>query len=248
MTRTLSLEQGSVNIWLASFGTESASQLPQLIDVLSRDEQQKLGRFTLEAPRLQYLTARAMLRTTLSRYADVDPRSWIFAANAYGRPRIAAPAVDGNLHFNVSHCDGLVAIAVARTEDIGIDVENVTRRLDIDRLAPFVFADAECAALATVPAADRRDHFFAYWTLKEAYVKARGMGLSLDLKGCAFELADPHPLVTFNARCPDASSRWRFWRYSLVPRFALALAAPSDTREVRLHGIVPQRQAAMAHS
>lgn len=246
MAPALSLERGSVDVWLATVPPGSASQLPRLADFLSWDEQQRLGRFALEAPRLQYLTTRAMLRETLSRYADVDPRSWAFSASAYGKPRIAAPSIDGEMHFNLSHCDGLVAIAVARLEDIGIDVEDVARPLDIDRLAPFVFADAECAALAAAPVGERRAHFFAYWTLKEAYVKARGMGLSLDVKGCAFELVEPHPLVTFNARCPDVPSRWRFWRYSVAPRFALALAAPADTREVRLRRIAPERRDAMA--
>jgi 4'-phosphopantetheinyl transferase len=243
----LPLERGSVDVWLANIPPESACQLALLTDVLSWDERQRLGRFVLEAPRLQYLTARALLRKTLSKYADVNPRSWIFSVNAFGKPRIAAPVIDNELHFNLSHCDGLVAIAIARTEDVGIDVENVARGLDIDRLAPFVFADDESAALAGVPVGNRREHFFAYWTLKEAYVKARGMGLSLDLRGCAFKLVEPNPLVTFKARCPDVSSRWRFWRYSVAPRFALALAAPSDTREVRLRWIVLERQVAMAY-
>lgn len=237
----LALELGAVDIWLVGAEPHSTTELLYLRDLLSCDEQRRLEQFLVEAPRQQYLIARATLRMTLSKYSNVAPRAWRFATNRYGRPRIDAPLLTDQLYFNVSHCDGLIAIAVARTADIGIDVENVARRLDTDLLAPAVFTETECAALAAAPNEDRRKLFFALWTLKEAYIKARGMGLSIDLAGFEFKIAEPHPLVRFNFRCPDVSEKWRFWHYFLDSKFSLALAAPQSTREVRFrrtHGAV----------
>lgn len=236
----LPLKSGSVDIWMARVLPDTAAHVREFQYLLSFDERQRLGKFVAEAPRMQYLTARAALRLTLSRYAHIAPQAWTFTANSYGKPRIAAPRLADPLHFNVSHCDGQVAIAVSRHHDIGVDVENVTRRLDIDQLAPAVLAQAECDALARAPETERQRLFFTFWTLKEAYVKARGMGLSLNLKGFAFETCRTHPHVSFNELCPDVASRWSFRSYAVGQNFALALAAPSSAANVQLHHFAAQ--------
>jgi 4'-phosphopantetheinyl transferase len=154
--------------------------------------------------------------------------------NAYGRPHVEAPASGRDLHFNLSHADGLVALAVAGEREIGVDVENVTRGLDLDRLAPYAFAAAEADAFAQAAETEKRSVFFAFWTLKEAYIKARGMGLSLGLDGFAFGIDAAEPAVAFSDKCPDDPARWRFWRFSPTPRHALALAASASVTEVRV--------------
>jgi 4'-phosphopantetheinyl transferase len=190
---------------------------------------------------LQHLVARALLRTTLSRYVDVKPAHWQFDTNAYGRPHVAAPAFACDLRFNLSHTDGLVALAVAKGFEVGVDVENISRCLDVLELAPSVFAPAEVAALKQAAEPDRPGVFFTFWTLKEAYIKARGMGLSLKLDGFAFDLSGKYPRVSFNQRCPDDSSRWQFRRYLPTATHALAVAvsAPESTLDVRLIWTVP---------
>lgn len=247
MAGLLALEPGAVDVWLVDPEPQSALELLYLRDLLSCDERRRLERFVVEAPRLRYLISRATLRTTLSQYSNVAPRAWRFATNRYGKPRIDAPFLGDQLYFNVSHCEGLIGIAVARTEDIGIDVENVGRRLDTGLLAPAVFTETERAALAAASDEHRRKLFFTFWTLKEAYIKARGMGLSIDLAGFEFKIAEPHPLVRFNFRCPDDSAKWRFWHYFLEPQFSLALAAPQSTRDVRLRRTVPLGSLTVAH-
>jgi 4'-phosphopantetheinyl transferase len=137
-----------------------------------------------------------------------------------------------------------VALAVTKGLEIGVDVENVTRNLDVSQLAPSVFAPAEVAALKQTAELDRPDVFFSFWTLKEAYIKARGMGLSLKLDGFAFDLSGTHPRVSFNDRCPDDPSRWQFRRYLPTATHALAVAvsAPEDAVDVRLIWAVPDAQ------
>jgi 4'-phosphopantetheinyl transferase len=244
------LAAGQVDVWLVASDEISADDLRSYERLMSSDEHARWTRFVVPKPRLQHLVARALLRTTLSRYVKVAPGRWQFDTNAYGRPHIAAPTLASDLRFNISHTDGLVALAVANGLEIGIDVENVTRSLDVSQLAPSVFAPAEVATLERTAELDRADVFFSFWTLKEAYIKARGMGLSLKLDGFAFDLSGTHPRVSFNDRCPDDPSRWQFRRYLPTATHALAVAvsAPANAVDVRLIWVVPDAQPDAASS
>ncbi|TDN21358.1 4-phosphopantetheinyl transferase, partial [Lactobacillus crispatus] len=115
------------------------------LQLLSEPERAKWKRFVAEDAQLQYLVSRALVRATLSRYAEVPEHVWGFEANRYGRPRVAQPQAARNILFNLSNTTGLVVCAVAKDCEIGIDVENIKRVLDIDALAPAVFAPAELA-------------------------------------------------------------------------------------------------------
>jgi 4'-phosphopantetheinyl transferase len=112
--------------------------------------------------------------------------------------------------------------------EIGIDVENITRTVDTAELAPSVFAPAELADFRQAGLEDRRDRFFSYWTLKESYIKARGMGLSLPLDAFWFELGGTSPLLCVTDRCPDIPDRWRFYQHAPTDEhmMAIAVAAP----------------------
>jgi 4'-phosphopantetheinyl transferase len=198
------------------------------LNSLSVPERAKWQRFVAKDAQLQYLVTRALIRTTLSRYADVPEQAWQFEANEYGRPHIARPRDCDGISFNLSNTTGLVACAVSGDCEIGIDVENTARALDTDALAPTVFAPAELADFRQVGQQHRRDCFYSYWTLKESYIKARGMGLSLPLDGFWFDLSGPSPLLNVSDRCRDLPSRWRFYQYAPTEehRIALAVAPP----------------------
>src|SRR5690606_33310169 len=103
-------------------------------------------------------------------------------------PDLAPGQTDVPLVFNLSHTDGLIACAVSRGREVGVDVEWLDRRGgDID-VADRFFSRYEVQALYAQPPERRRDRFFRYWTLKESYIKARGMGLALPLDRFSFEL------------------------------------------------------------
>ncbi|MFD1330382.1 4'-phosphopantetheinyl transferase family protein [Methylopila musalis] len=226
------LADDRIDLWLAvpsAPGSEDEADL----HLLSDDERERWRRFVAPGARAQFLAARLLLRRTLSRYHAAPPEAWRFAAGAHGRPHVAEP-VGAGLEFNLSHTDGLVALAVSREREVGVDVENVSRVLDTEALAPAVFAPPEAAAFAATAPADRLETFFALWTLKEAYAKARGLGLSLPLDSFAFDLAGAAPALHVTDRCPDDPARWRFWRLRPTPSHALALAAPARMRPPRL--------------
>ena len=227
-TGSLQLQAGQVDVWLASLSNVSSSEAFAYLQLLSEPEQAQWQRFKVEDARLQYLVTRALVRTTLSRYADVPARTWQFETNAYGCPHISQPQASRNLRFNLSNTTGLVACAVSMDCEIGIDVENITRTVDADAVAPSVFAPAELADFREAGLEDQRERFFSYWTLKESYIKARGVGLSLPLDAFWFELGGTSPLLCVTDRCPDIPDRWRFYQHAPTDEhmMAVAVAAP----------------------
>jgi len=227
-TKSLQLRAGQVDVWLTSLSDVSTAEAQAYLQLLSEPEIAQWQRFVVEDARLQYLVTRALVRTTLSRYADLPARSWRFETNAYGRPHVSQPSASGNLRFNLSNTTGLVACAVSIDGEIGIDVENITRPVDADEVAPSVFAPVELADFRHARLEDRRDRFFSYWTLKESYIKARGMGLSIPLDAFWFELGGKSPLLRVTDRCPDIPDRWRFYQYAPTDEhmMAVAVAAP----------------------
>jgi 4'-phosphopantetheinyl transferase len=232
-----SLEQ-RIDVWLtdpASLDDGAANERSRdWFALLDPEERARNARFLVEPPRRLHLAARVLLRQTLSHYRAVDPRDWRFGYNAYGRPYVEAPEHGRTLHFNLSHTDGLVALAVSEASDIGVDVEIVTRDLNFGQMSKAVFAQAELEAYERVDASERCSAFFVLWTLKEAYIKARGMGLALPLDGFAFDLSGSEPSITFNARCPDDSARWRFWHFAPTPEHRLSLAMPAGIKDLHV--------------
>jgi 4'-phosphopantetheinyl transferase len=220
---------GQVDVWLTSLSDISDSDQLELLWLLSESERTKWERFLTKDSRLQYLATRALVRTTLSRYAAVSPQAWHFETNDYGRPHIIQPQMHRSLQFNLSNTKGLVACAVSRECEVGIDVENFERTLDVDALAPSVFAPSELADLQKAPPEDRLDLFLSYWTLKESYIKARGMGLSHPLDAFWFEFSGSSPFLFVTDRCSDIATRWRFYQYAPTHTHKMAVAvAPPD--------------------
>jgi 4'-phosphopantetheinyl transferase len=225
---SLRLGAGQVDVWLTSLhGISSDTELAYL-QLLSEPERAKWRRFLVQDAKLQYLVSRVLVRTTLSKYAEVPERAWQFETNDYGRPHVSQPRAWRDLQFNLSNTTGLVVCAVARDCDVGIDVENIAHIFDTDEIAPTVFAPVELADFRYGLSGDRHERFFSYWTLKEAYIKARGMGLAIPLDAFWFDLGGPSPVLHVTDRCRDEPERWRFHQYAPTAehRMAVAAAAP----------------------
>jgi 4'-phosphopantetheinyl transferase len=234
--RSLQLRVGQVDVWLASLLDVGSSVATACLQFLNESEKARLDRFAVKDAALQYLVTHALVRTTLSKYADVPPQAWEFETNAYGRPHISQPHPFHDLRFNLSNTTGLVACAISMDCEIGVDVENVARPLDAEELAPSVFAAPELADFRASASEERRNRFFSYWTLKESYIKARGMGLSLPLDAFWFELGDKSPLLYVTDRCADVPERWRFYRFAPTDAHMMAVAvAPPPSVEPSIH-------------
>lgn len=201
------------------------AELARLRTLLSSDELARVDALRFEHDRHDRLIARALVRTALSSETGVDPAAWRFTANEYGRPEIDHPAEHRGLRFNLSHAEGLIVLLVAQGREVGIDVEPVGRETRILEIANHFFAPSEAAALAKTPEACQRRRFFQFWTLKESYIKAKGMGLSIPLKHFAFEIEDSTPetiRATFSADLEPGPDQWQFRLENLSPDHIVA--------------------------
>jgi len=219
-----------VDIWAVTPDEAIApADVARLATLLTADERGRGRRFVRPRDRDAFVLTRALVRTTLSRYGPTAPADWRFMTNAHQCPSVVeSQAGAPHLHFNVSHTDGLVVVAVARGHRVGVDVEAVSRPV-LEDVPERHFAPSEVAALRARPAADQPRMFFDYWTLKEAYIKARGLGLAIPLDRFAFTLpADGCPTITFAPGFDDRAERWQFWQAWPTPRHRLALAVERD--------------------
>ena len=211
--------------------------------LLSADEHERMARLVFERDRRRFLVTRALVRTMLSRYANVAPAAWSFIANVHGRPEILdRPRGVPDLRFNVSHTEGLIACAVTIGREVGVDVEHIGRRLTHDVAGRF-FAPQEVSDLHALPADEQEKVFFDYWTLKEAYIKARGFGLALPLADFAFTLSPPSPpRITFDPSLDDDPATWQFFQDWPTPQHRLAVAVRRDGADlpVRVRTVIPK--------
>jgi 4'-phosphopantetheinyl transferase len=190
--------------------------------LLSNDEKDRLARYHFESDRNLFAVAHALVRLGLSRHSQVDPGDWQFRLGSYGRPEIAAPG--SQLRFSLSHTRGLAVCAVTLNWDIGVDVEETSQGSPIE-IADRYFSSREVCDLREIPACRRRRRFFEYWTLKESYSKARGMGLSLPPDRFWFRRDSKQVWrIEFGAEVDDDPTRWHFWSWQIGVLHQLALA------------------------
>ena len=221
-----SLSADEVHLWyVLSDRVTAPAMLSEFGELMSSDEQAQHVRFVFERHRHQYLVTRGFVRTLLSSYADVPPAEWRFEKNAYGRPEIEHPKQVPPLRFNLSHTSGMIVCAVALDREIGVDVEdNAHRSFSLD-LARHYFAKSEVDHLEAAAEDQKRRVFFDFWTLKEAYIKARGRGLSIPLEKFAFHLARNDPLrISIDADLEDDAASWQFGQFRPSERHTISLA------------------------
>jgi 4'-phosphopantetheinyl transferase len=197
-------------------------QRSMLMALLSDEERQRLMRFHFERDRLLFLAAHALLRITLSRHASIQPYAWRFHTSSHGRPEIAEPG--SRLRFSLAHTHGLAACAIVLDRDIGLDVEYLASGPPLDVVERF-FLPREQFEILNASSDVRARRFLERWTLKEAYVKARGLGLSLPPdRFSMYRDADERWQVAFEAPLADDPERWSFWTWRLKNGHQAALA------------------------
>ena len=224
---SLALSEQCIDLWLAYYHEITNPQLlANLRELLSDAERKQEKLFHFADDRLRYLVTRAMVRTVLSRYAAVAPADWTFSKNAYGRPEIASRHGAPGLCFNISHTRGLIALGVSKERALGVDVENVVVRQPSIGIAEHFFSPVEVTELLGQPDELRQARFFEYWTFKESYIKARGMGLSLPLDKFSFRFPGQRTVrIAIDDELGDDENRWFFWQCRPTPAYLLALCA-----------------------
>ena len=214
------INEGEIHIWYAvpssAFGEDSRA-------VLSEDENARMARFRFNGDQEGFLFCRSMLRMLLSSYLGAAPAKLNFAYSPHGKPSLIAPL--GDLKFNLSHTPGLVLLAVCRGMNVGVDVERFRSDLNVKEIAGRFFSAAEQRSLLQMPVALSHEAFFRCWTRKEAFVKARGEGLSCPLDSFDVSVEPDAEEVRLTTR-PDGceAGKWDLQSLNFFPEYAAALA------------------------
>ena len=179
-----------------------------------------------ERHRRRGLDGRILVRHLLSRYADEAPADWCFEIGRHGKPELVEPS--SPLHFNLSHSEDWLAVAVSRSAQVGVDVQLMDPERRIERLARRYFSLRELQDLEALEDDALRTHFYRLWSLKEAWTKARGEALPGALGGTGFAL-EGERLVSLD---PIQTAGCGFWLLQLEA-YSLAVCGVSEGLSLR---------------
>lgn len=238
---TLQLAPHEIHVWCADI-TAHAFPLESFAMLLAPDERTRAARFRFAKDQQQFTIARALLRILLGRYLYTPPAALRFGYGAQGKPWLmeAGNAAQG-LRFNLAHSGELILYAVRKEREVGIDVEFMRAETSYETIAEQFFAPAEVNALRALPFAEQPQAFFNIWTRKEAFIKARGDGLSFPLNGFAVSHESQAPVTLEVYPFPRESKRWKLYHLYPKAQYAGALAAEGEQHALRYystHGLI----------
>lgn len=206
------LGENDIHIWMVN--PQQVKATLGLSSIISSSEQQKISRYRSDNAQHTALITRTFIRLLLSRYENVAPHLWRFDISELGKPEVINTTLP--LRFNLSHNNEMIICAICLNKDIGCDIENLSRRISIDAIAKRFFSAQEYSLISAEPS-----RFFEYWTLKEAFVKATGLGISQGLETFSFEIKKQHGnkqndniKLTFSHNCKQENPQ--HWYHSLL--------------------------------
>ncbi len=226
----VTLSDEEVHLWRVELNVPD-EHVERLRALLPQDELARSERFVRPTHARHFTVAHGLLRLVLAKYLNNDPKSIEFEKNEHGKPALVHESA---VTFNLSHSGDLALIGVTEGRAIGVDLERFRDRLEMDKIARRYFSEAEVAALFSLPENVREEAFYACWTRKEAYIKARGEGLfsGLDSFQVAFA-ADEPPALLRSDKGADELKRWSFVDIKVRPHYAAACVAEGRIRGLR---------------
>ncbi len=215
------------HLWRASLDLRH-ERLQRLRNHLSPEERDRAGRFYFQRDRDRFVAGHGMLREVLGRYLGVHPAEVKYRYGPKGKPEVIRPEnAESGVSFNMSHSDGVVVYALApEGVPVGVDIELMRDIADLDGIVERFFSARERAAFSAASPERKRELFFCTWTVKEAYLKACGEGLSgLDaVEAEIFRDGRVEIVVGRGDRRPSAVA-WSLYRFTPAPGYAGAMVA-----------------------
>ncbi len=234
--KQLTLLKDEVHVWRASV-LQPLAAIQSWRSLLSEDEIARAERFYFEKDRRRFIVSHGLLRILLARYLNtplISAGQLRFCQNEYGKPSLNLDKQDCALNFNLSHSGELVLFAFTYVRQIGIDIEYMRPSLDYQSLVEHYFSPLENQMLQALPVSARLEAFYQCWTRKEAYIKARGKGLSIPLDIFDVSLRPDEPAVLLNSReDPLETERWMLCALHPDPNYAAALAVEGHNWHLR---------------
>lgn len=218
--------EGDIHVWHANLRHHRMSP-QEYISPLSKDELERAARFHFDPDRRVFTLARAILRTLLGRYLDVEARDVRFSYSQHGKPSLAPPLAESQLQFNLSHTAEYVLIGMCLRRQIGVDVEQMRSDFEIEELASRFFSTSEQRAILRLPKSQRRRAFFRCWTRKESLLKARGGGLLLPLEDFDVSVGSDNSIRLATRPNPEEAGHWCILNVAVRQGYAAAVTVSS---------------------
>lgn len=203
---------------------QNKTTLDVYMRMLSEQERKQCQRFRFSEDRHHYLVSHALVRSMLSRYLEVSPDELVFSRSDHGRPEVANPGLPP-IRFNLSHTKGLAACVVTLSCECGIDLEKIYARHNPIGVAKRMFSSSEYEYMQGLSGRKQLEYFFTRWTLREAYVKARGIGISFPTRKLNFNIESSNDItIEFQAGIQDNNDDWQFQLLPLSEEHITAVA------------------------
>jgi 4'-phosphopantetheinyl transferase len=221
----IDLSNDELHVWRASLNQDRATIL-KLSALLSPDERQRAEKYFRSIDRDRFIIARGVLRKVLSTYLHIAPCELRFIYNEYGKPSLSADQNHGALSFNLSHSNSLALYAFTCGRCVGIDIENIREDFATLEIAEQFFSKDEVAALKSLPMDQRTIGFFNCWSRKEAFIKAKGMGVSYPLDRFTVSLAPGGPPALLKVDDDEREvAQWKMYELNPGAGYAAAMIA-----------------------
>ena len=220
------------HLWRVELDPPTAA-LDDLAACLSAEERQRADRFVRESDRRRFTVSHAALRNILGRCLDIAPEKVAFTTTPGGKPELAPQFHSSEVRFNLSHSHELALAAVTLGGEVGVDLEHVRPICELKNIVGRYFTCQEQAQWHAMAEQERLPAFFRCWTRKEAYLKARGVGLSGGLDRFEVTLAPDQPArLVRDLDRPDATERWRLYDLSPCEGYMAACAVERGAEKI----------------
>jgi len=227
-TRPGELGKAEAHLWVVALELVP-EKLPDFRSILSPDERERASRFLSDGDARRYMAARASLRSLLGAYVGIEPGELRFTYDRFGKPGLGGEAQADAVRFSVSHSEGFGLFGFVKEHRMGVDVERIRAGIDVENLAKNHFSRNEFEKLRSQPSDRQLEAFFCCWTRKEAYLKARGEGMSHGLDRFEVSVTPDEPVTILCADDdPDVSRRWTLEHLTPEPGYLGAAAVETD--------------------
>lgn len=232
---TAVLESDQVQVWITSLD-QGSEAMAGYLDTLEPAERARAFRFHFERDRARFIVARGTLRALLGQYLNAQPGEIRFSYNSYGKPSLSGLGADEGIRFNVSHSHDSALFAFCWNREVGVDIERIRPDFGTEQIAERFFSPGEIAALRELRPEQRVEAFFNCWTRKEAYIKARGEGLSFPLDQFDVGLAPGEPARLLCVRGePNEALRWSMRDLDAGEEYRAAVIAEGNDWQLKRH-------------
>ncbi len=228
---------GNVVVWMTEVST-SRDALPFLEPCLDAQDRERAARFHFAEDRARYVLGRGLARNILGRYLSQKPETIEPAFTERGQPYFPG---DETMRFSITHARDLVAVALTARARVGIDIECMERKLNLEGVAERILSAEDFREFEALPEQEKVVAFFRIWTRKEAYLKGTGDGITIALKKIAVSMHAEEIGTIADARDEAGAKKWRMHALALPANYMGCVACDDaakwvDFRRVRLDG------------